>query len=145
YRYFRAFCERSAECRNLPVVSEGCLAAANDCRLFSLGQLSPNADLRACSDEYESFDCDHVLRGRSLECVGPGESEAGMPCLLSLECQSLSCRARAGEGLFCAERVGLGEECPVGTVCSPGESCVDGSCVTSPPPDLTNGNWPLGD
>jgi hypothetical protein len=144
YRYIRAHCERSAECRNLPVVAEGCLQSAADCGLYAGNGLTPNENLEACVDDYATFDCDHLLRGRGLECVGPGQLAAGEPCSLSLSCQSLSCRSRPGEGLSCAERVELGAACPEGTVCSPGESCVNGRCEPSPAPNLTNGNWPLG-
>ncbi len=144
FTYIEALCERFAECRNLPVVSEGCLASAVGCTGLEDGATTSTEELLDCASQYSSFECNRILQGRRLRCLSEGTQPAGEPCTTSLSCQSLICDYDPELGRYCAARAEPGGECPLGTSCTFGEQCVDGQCQPIPPPDFTNGNLPLG-
>src|SRR5690606_17849782 len=145
YLYVMALCQRMAECRNLPVVSDGCLQSAAGCLDLATGRAPTNRGLRECAAAYADFSCELMLRGRRLECVSNGERSPGEPCSLALNCESLVCDYRAiTEQYVCAELAGPGEECSAHVACTLGNTCTDGRCEPTPAPDFDNGNLPLG-
>lgn len=145
YLYIEALCGRIAECRNLPAISEGCLAAASGCAELATGAADTNSGLRECAAAYSEFSCDLLLRGRRLECISKGARKAGEVCSLALNCESLVCDYRTAEQQYvCSAIAEPGAPCSTEVACPLGNSCVAGTCEPSPPPDFDNGNLPLG-
>lgn len=147
FRHLQAICERSAECRRLPAVAEGCLELASDCpaTFFVPGSTRTNEGLLSCAPEYADFDCERFLRGESPKCATPGTLPGGAECEGHMACASTYCGEDATGIRTCYSAGESGGVCDERTECPPGEDCSRGRCSPITELTLQSGNAPQSD